>query len=57
MNQNFSVDEMLGKEVQDIVTGVKGICIGKVTWLFGCNQYSIQPQSDCDGVVKRVTYC
>lgn len=50
-NANFDFDEMMGKEVEDIVTGFKGIVTGKITWLFGCNQYNIMSKSK-DGSPK-----
>lgn len=37
--QNF------GKKAKDKVTGFTGIIIGKIQYLFGCNQYGIAPES------------
>lgn len=40
----------LGSEVQDKVTGFKGIAIGETRWLHGCLRYTVQPQElDKDG--------
>jgi hypothetical protein len=40
----------LGKEAKDKVTGFEGIIIGKITYLYGCNQYGISPKAK-DGKV------
>ena len=34
----------LGDEVQDLVTGFKGIAIVWTTWLTGCDRYAVQPK-------------
>ena len=34
----------LGDEVQDTVTGFKGIAIGVTTWLTGCDRWTVQPK-------------
>jgi hypothetical protein len=40
----------LGDEVQDLITGIKGIATGRTTWLTGCDHIQIQPQgSNKDG--------
>jgi hypothetical protein len=40
----------LGDEVQDTISGVKGIAIGKTTWITGCANIQIKPQGvDRDG--------
>jgi len=36
----------LGKLGRDKVTGFEGIIIGKVTYLYGCNQYGLAPKSN-----------
>ena len=36
--------ENLGKEAKDKITGFQGIIVGRITYLFGCNQYGIAPQ-------------
>ncbi len=41
----------LGDEVKDIITGLKGIVIGKTKWMYGCNRVIIQPPMDKDGKV------
>lgn len=51
-NANFDLDEMMGKEVKDIVTGFSGVITGKSTWLFGCNQYCVSPKISEDGGIK-----
>ena len=35
----------LGKEARDKVTGFEGIIIGKIKYLFGCDQYGISPKA------------
>jgi len=32
----------LGDEVQDLVTGYKGIAVGITQWLYGCKRVSVQ---------------
>ena len=44
---------MLGDEIQDRVTGIKGIATAKIIFLNGCVQYSIKPRADKDG--KEIT--
>jgi hypothetical protein len=34
----------LGDEVQDTISGVKGIAIGRTTWITGCDNIQIKPQ-------------
>ena len=34
------MDSILGKEVEDMVTGCRGIVIGKTEWLNGCSRQS-----------------
>lgn len=34
----------LGKLAKDKVTGFKGIIVGRIEYLFGCNQYGLLPQ-------------
>lgn len=42
----------LGDEVQDIVTGFKGIAIARTEWLYGCARITIQPPVGKDGKVS-----
>lgn len=40
----------LGDEVRDTISGVKGIAIGRTTWITGCDNIQIRPQGvDRDG--------
>lgn len=40
----------LGDEVQDTISGVKGIAIGRTQWITGCDNIQIKPQGvDRDG--------
>jgi len=41
----------LGDEVQDVISGFKGIAIGKTKWLHGCDRIIIAPRVDKDGKV------
>jgi len=43
------VDKYLGKLGRDKITGFQGIIIGKVIYLFGCNQLGLAPSIDKDG--------
>lgn len=37
--------DKLGKKAKDKITGFKGIVIGKINYLFGCDQYGIAPEA------------
>lgn len=43
----------LGRTYRDIVTGFEGICTGVVEWMYGCEQYSLQPRSDTASKKER----
>ena len=36
--------ELFGKLCRDKVTGFKGVCTGKITWMYGCDQYCLTPR-------------
>jgi len=38
----------LGDEVQDLISGVKGIATGRTTWITGCDHIQIQPQGSAE---------
>jgi len=42
----------LGREAEDIITGFRGIIIGRCEYLFGCNTIGIAPRTLKDG--KRI---
>ena len=42
----------LGKKAKDKITNFEGIIIGKVTYLFGCDQYCITPIVK-DGAIQK----
>ena len=35
----------LGDEVQDTITGIKGIAVGISKWIAGCNRITVQPKA------------
>jgi hypothetical protein len=39
-------NELKGKQVKDKVTGFTGICTGRTSWIYGCDQYIITPKAD-----------
>ena len=43
--------ELLGKRCKDIVSGLEGICIGVVEWMYGGRQFVLQPKAE--GGMKR----
>lgn len=47
---------LLGKEVEDKITGFKGIATSKHIYLTGCNQFGVQPKIDKDGKVPDIKY-
>lgn len=44
----------LGEELQDTITGFKGIAIERVTYLNGCVHYNLQPQQKKAGLLGRL---
>lgn len=44
--------ELLGKHCRDIVSGLEGICIGVVEWMYGCRQFVLQPKAE-DGMKRH----
>jgi len=48
--QESSFAYALGSEVEDKITGYKGILSGRTEWLFGCRRYIIQSREKKDGV-------
>ncbi len=41
--------DLLGKQVEDLVSGFKGVAVSKITYMNGCEQYSLQPKCKEDG--------
>lgn len=41
----------LGQEAMDKVTGFKGIILGRIEYLFGCNQYGLVPKVNKEGKI------
>jgi len=39
------MDIIMGKTYRDIVSGFEGVCTGVIEWMYGCQQYSLQPRS------------
>lgn len=37
-------NELFGKLCRDKITGFKGVCTGKITWMYGCDQYCLTPR-------------
>jgi hypothetical protein len=47
----------LGDQVRDTVSGFKGIAIGIVTWLHGCNRVIVAPKVGKDGkMIENQTF-
>jgi hypothetical protein len=38
--------EILGIEVKDVITGLKGVITARASYITGCDQYLVQPQGD-----------
>ena len=47
---------ILGQEVKDIVTGLKGIAVARNCWLNGCVRIGIQAKVNKDGKVPDVDW-
>ncbi|MCK5614223.1 hypothetical protein KAR91_70815 [Candidatus Pacearchaeota archaeon] len=46
-----------GKEVKDLITGFRGVVMGRADYLTGCNQYLIQPtESKDDGTYPTANW-
>lgn len=37
-------EELFGKLCRDKITNFTGVCIGKIEWMFGCDQYCLAPR-------------
>jgi hypothetical protein len=48
--------DKLGKKAKDKITGFEGIITSKHIYLFGCQQYAIQPPADKDGKSQSAGY-
>ena len=46
----------LGLEAEDVITKFKGTIIGRVQYLFGCNQYGLLPKVDKDQKTSITEY-
>lgn len=51
-----SMNIQLGREYRDKITGLTGICTGKVEYISGCAQALIQPQVAKDGAWRDSTW-
>lgn len=49
----MTIQNYLGRYVQDKVTGFTGTITGYVTYLTGCNQVLLVPQVDAQGKVQE----
>lgn len=47
---------MLGDEIEDVTSGLRGVAIGKVEYLSGSIQWILQPPLDDGGVPQRTEY-
>ena len=39
----------LGLEAEDKITGIKGVIVGRIEYLFGCNQYGLAGKVSKEG--------
>lgn len=46
----------IGSEVQDVITGFKGIVTGRVEYITGCNQVLVAPKAAKDGSMRDSTW-
>lgn len=49
---NWEMDSLMGKKVEDKVTGFTGLITGKLESLYGCTQYVVTTKADKDGKVE-----
>ena len=50
------MDNILGKEARDKVTGFRGVVIGRAEYLYGCAQYGLAPKANKDGEVRAAQW-
>ena len=46
----------LGKKARDKVTGMTGIIVGKLIYLYGCNQYGLAPECKKGETTKNTSW-
>jgi len=44
----------LGQKGKDKITGFKGIITGRAQYLYGCDQYGLNPEVDKDGKIGEI---
>jgi len=49
MRTTETVPVQLGQEVQDKISGFKGIAVARVEWLYGCVRIGVAPKVNKDG--------
>lgn len=50
------MDKNLGKLGKDKITGFQGIVIGKCIYLYGCNQYGLNPRVNEKGETGAINW-
>lgn len=53
---NNTMDKNLGKQAKDKITGFTGIIIGRIEYLFGCNQYCLAPKAENNSAKESQWY-
>ncbi len=53
----MGIEIVLGSEVEDVVTGFKGIATSRAMHLNGCDRYWIQPKVGKDGKHPEGIWC
>ena len=47
MQPDFIIE--MGSKVRDKLSGIEGVIIGRLQWIYGCNRYFVQPFGSKDG--------
>ena len=46
----------LGDNVKDLISGFKGIVVGRTDWLYGCTRFGVQGKMDKEGKVQEAQW-
>lgn len=50
------MNKWFGCLAKDKITGFTGIITGKIEWMYGCNQYCLNPKVTNDGELKEANW-
>lgn len=50
------VEIELGQEVRDTITGLKGVAVLRISYLYGCERIGVQPKEVKEGKPAEIVY-